>query len=431
VEYVIPIIVIIVLILLNGLFVAAEFAIVGVPRATIERLAAEGQPVARHVRRIIHDPRRQDRYIATAQLGITLASLGLGMYGEHVLAEWIAHGLNALGAYRWVAAHALASVLAVTILTYFHIVIGEMVPKSLALIYADRTALSIAPVMSVIQYLLYPLVVTLNGIGNGMLKLIGIARDFSASHYHTADEIEYLVRESEEGGLLCGEACRVMKELFGFGDLTAGEVMVPRVRVAALSLESTSEQILAAIRQSRHTRYPVYEGDLDHIIGTIHIKDMFPLLHAGNALRKDSIRRAPYLPETAGLDMILAAMREHHAQLVVVMDEHGGTAGIITLEDLFEEVVGDIDETTTACDIEWHEAGCLQVTGTTRIEEVGEVLNVALEHDQVDTVSGLVLTLLNRPPIVGDEVVYQQLRFRVTEIDGHGVRACLVTLETS
>jgi CBS domain containing-hemolysin-like protein len=431
-EIAIPILIIVALILLNGVFVAAEFAIVGVPRATIERLAAQGHGVARQVRRIIHDPRRQDRYIATAQLSITFASLGLGMYGEHILAGWIAQGLESWGAARWIAAHALASVLAITILTYFHIVVGEMVPKSLALISAERTALWITPPMRWVQYALYPLVVVLNGIGNGILRLMGIRREFSASHYHTPEEIEYLVRESAEGGLLQAEAGQVLRDLFEFGERTAGEVMVPRVRVLGLPLAATTEQILTNIRQSRHTRYPIYEGDLDHIVGMIHIKDLFRLLRAGKTLRENGIRPVPYLPETAELDTVLATMRQAHAQMAVVMDEHGGTAGIITLEDLFEEVVGDIEEgVATVPDMAWDDDGRLRVTGTVRIDEVGEALNIPLEHEEVDTVSGLVLTLLDRPPMVGDVVLYGQIRFEVIDIEGHGVGACLVTIEPS
>jgi CBS domain containing-hemolysin-like protein len=430
-EFVIPILIITGLIIANGLFVAAEFAIVGVPRATIEHLASQGHRVARHVQQIITDPRSQDRYIATAQIGITTASLGLGMYGEHMVAAWIAQGLESLGAGQWIAAHALASVLAIAILTYFHIVIGEMVPKSLALLFAERTALYVTPPMRWIQYALHPFVVSLNGIGNGVLKLMHIKRDFAASHQHTSDEIEYLVRESREGGLLASETCRVLCDLLGFGELTASEVMVPRVHVSALSLESTPEQVLTCIRESHHTRYPVYDGDLDHIIGMIHIKDLFGLLRSGATLRDSNIRTVPYLPETAELDAVLVSMRQAHAQLVVIMDEQGGTAGIITLEDLFDEVVGDIGagETTTP-DIVWDDEGNLRVTGTARIDEVGDAFNVSLEHEDVDTVSGLVLTVLKRPAVVGDVVMYQQLHFQVLEVDGHGVGSCLVTRET-
>ena len=429
-ENLLPLLLIMLLILLNALFVAAEFAIVGVPRATIERLAAQGHQGARMVRRIINNPGRQDRYIATAQLGITAASLGLGMYGEHVIAGWIAHALEGWGAVRWLSAHALATVLSVMLLTYFHIVLGEMVPKSLALIAAERTALYITPFMRWIQFALYPLVLILNSTGNGILALVGIRREFSASHYHTPQELDYLVRESEEGGLMRSESGQVLHDLFEFGELTAAEVMVPRVHVRGLPYLASTEQLLEIVRESRHTRYPVYQDDLDHIVGMIHIKDLFKLFRAKKSLHENGIRPLPYLPETADLDAVLTTMRQQHAQMVVVMDEHGGTAGIITLEDLFEEVVGDIEDgLAKEPDIFMEVDGRLRVTGTVRIDEVGEAFDIPLEHEEVDTVSGLVLALLDRPPVVGDTVSFRHLQFEVSEIEGHGVRTCLVSRE--
>jgi CBS domain containing-hemolysin-like protein len=425
-----PVLVILILISLNGLFVAAEFALVVVPRARIERLAAQGHGVARLVRQILHDPRRQDRYIATAQLGITIASLGLGMYGEHILAEWLAQVLQSFGASRWIAAHGVASVLAIAILTYFHIVLGEMVPKSLALLSAERTALLVTPPIRWILFLFYPLVIGLNAIGNGILRLMGIQREFSASHYHTPEELEYLVKESEAGGLLRAEAGKVLRDLLEFGDLTAGEIMVPRVRVLGLPIDASPEQIAAIVHASRHTRYPVYQGDLDHVVGVIHIKDILRLLLAGKTLKENGIRQAPYVPETADLDTVLTTMRQAHLQMAVVMDEHGGTAGIISLENLFEEVVGDIVEGIThPPDISYDKEGRLRVSGTVRLDEVGNALGVPLEHKEVDTVSGLVLMHLDRPPVVGDVVTYDHVRFEVITVEGYGVGACLVTPE--
>ncbi len=230
-----PTIIVTVLILLNGLFVAAEFAIVGAPRATINRLAHGGNRWARLVKRILDDAREQDRFIATAQLGITLASLGLGMYGEHLLAEWLAEQFEHWGWGRWIAAHTLGSITAIAFLTYFHIVVGEMVPKSLALSRADRTVLWIAPVMRLIQFVFYPLVVLLNGLGNGTLRLMGVRRQVGAAEsVRTPDELAYIVRESQAGGMLRRASATMVQELLEFSELTAGQVMVPRVRVVPL-----------------------------------------------------------------------------------------------------------------------------------------------------------------------------------------------------
>lgn len=207
-----------VLILLNALFVAAEFAIVGVPRASVERAAASGHRVAMRVSRILHNPILQDRYIATAQLGITFSSLGLGMYGEHTLAVWIFNLLENHHTPSWLAAHALSSFLSVTILTYFHIVVGEMVPKSLALQYAERTVFWVTPPMSWINFVLYPLVVSLKRTGNMILKLMGVDRHHAAGHYLSPEELQYVIQESRAGGLLREESGRVLKDLLEFGE---------------------------------------------------------------------------------------------------------------------------------------------------------------------------------------------------------------------
>jgi CBS domain containing-hemolysin-like protein len=418
------------LILLNGLFVAAEFAVIGAPKAAIDARAARGHRLAGLVQGILGDPRKQDRYIATAQLGITLASLGLGMYGEHMLAGWLYAKLGQTGAPAWMVSHAVASVAAIGILTYFHIVIGEMVPKSIALQYAERSVLWISPVMMWVKNLLFPLVVTLNGIGNLILRLMGIARQHqSADHFYTPEELQLIVRESEQLGALRADSGQMLRELFEFGDLTAGEVMVPRVRLVGIEVGATPDTIRALLARAPHTRYPIFETDLDHILGGIHVKELFRLLLHGAEVGPQHARPLPVVPETAPLDVVLSTMRAERTQMAIVIDEHGGTAGIVTLEDLFEEVVGEIDEgPTTAPEVYQDEAGRLRVPGTMRLDELGQQFDLDLEHEEVDSVSGLVLTLLGRPPAVGDAVRYDRLHFDVTAVKGHGVEECAVWL---
>jgi CBS domain containing-hemolysin-like protein len=424
-----PVLVIAGLILLNALFVAAEFAFVGAPRTSIEQRAAAGDRRALRVRAILRDPRNQDRYLATAQLGITVASLGLGMYGEHEVAGLIAGPLEALGVDRVVAVHAVASVIAVLLLTYLHIVLGEMVPKSLALQGAERAALALAPVMAAVRVALYPLVVALNGIGNGILRLMGVVRQGgSVEQYLTAEELRYIVLESQEGGKLGRESGRVFRELLEFGDLTAGEVLVPRVRIEGIPLHASAGELAELLGTSPHTRYPVYRDDLDDVIGILHVKDVLRLFLSGAPVSEADVRAVPYLPETAGLDVVLAAMRRESTQLAIVLDEHGGTAGLLTIEDLFEEVVGEIQEETEASQTWVDRDGHLHVAGTVRVEEVGEHVGRVLEHEEVDTVSGLVLALLERPAQPGDRVVYGGVAFDVVAVEGHGVTECLVTL---
>ena len=418
------------LILLNGLFVAAEFAIVGAPRSAIDARAAAGNRLAMMVQRVLHDPRRQDRYIATAQLGITVASLGLGMYGEHVLADALYYWFDAPGMPAWIASHGLASVLAIAILTYFHIVVGEMVPKSLALQQAERMALWITPPMLWILTLLFPIVVALNGIGNSILRVFGVDRqEQTPDQFYTSEELQLIVQESEELGAIRSESGQMLQELFEFGDLTAGQVMVPRVRVTGIPVGSPPEKLREILQSSPHTRYPIYETDLDHIVGMTHIKDLLRVLMSGRPIQASDTRQLPLVPDTAPLDSVLATMRARRTQMAVVLDEHGGTAGIVTLEDLFEEVVGDIEEgtptnTPTFRDLD----GRLRVPGTMRVDELGQQFDLDLEHEDVDSISGLVLTLLGRPPQIGDVVRYDRLSIEVTAVKGLGVEQCAVSL---
>ncbi len=418
------------LILLNGVFVAAEFAIVGAPRAAIENLAGEGNRLAKRVLAVLEDPKQQDRYIATAQLGITAASLGLGMYGEHVLADAL-HGLVAeSGLPPWLISGAIASAVAVAILTYFHIVIGEMVPKSLALQHAETMVLWITPPMLWIRNALFPFVVVLNGIGNRLLKIFGVSRQAqNADQYYTSEELQLVVQESEDRGALRAESGQMLQELFEFGGLTAGEVMVPRVRLAGIPLGTTPEQIRDLLGRTPHTRYPIYERDLDHILGMVHIKDLLRVLLRHEVIGRTHARPLPLVPETAELDTVLSTMRQERTQMVIVLDEHGGTAGAVTLQDLFEEVVGEIEEgPPRAPQVYRDPQGRLRVPGTMRIDELGQEFDLELEHEDVDSVSGLVLTVLGRPPSVGDSIRYDRLQFEVTAVKGHGVEECAVWL---
>lgn len=420
--------IILLLVLANGLFVAAEFAIVGATRASIEHQAAQGNRLAQRVARILEEPRQQDRYIATTQIGISVASLGLGMYGEHVLAELIVPWLEPYDDSPWIAAHALASGIAIGLLTYLHIVLGEMVPKSLALQSADTAVLYVSPVIEALEVALRPLVVALNTAGNAVLRIFGIRRqEVEAERYHTPEELEFIVKESQEGGLLRGESGKILRELFEFGDLTARQAMVPRVRLVGIPVETEIDELRQLVRTEPHTRYPVYAGDLDHIVGSVHIKALLRHLIAGRKITARDARPVPYIPATTAMDDVLAAMRRQSAQMAVVMDEHGGTGGLITIEDLFEEVVGEIEEGRERTPIVREGDGRLLVRGTVRLKDAGEKLGVVLEHPDVQSVSGLVLTELGRPAAVGDVVVWNGVRLEVTSVAGLGVGDAVIT----
>jgi magnesium and cobalt exporter, CNNM family len=429
-EILIPVAIILILVLVNGLFVAAEFAIVGAPRASVEHQASQGSRLAQGVLRVLEDPRLQDRYIATTQIGISVASLGLGMYGEHWLADQIQPWFVRFETLGWIASHTVASMTAVAILTYLHIVIGEMVPKALALQKADKTALYVSPLIRALQQVILPLVVSLNAVGNRLLRLAGIERrEVERERYHTAEELEFIVRESQEGGLLRGEAGEILRDLFEFGDRTAGEVMVPRVLLTGIPVGAEPDELRAIVRSHPHTRYPVYSGDLDNIIGSLHIKEILRHLVSNQPVAARDARALPYVPGPAYLDEVLAAMRRFRAQMAIVMDQHGGTAGLVTIEDIFEEVVGDIEDEGRARRAIVREAdGRVRVRGTVRLDEAGEALGSSIEYQKVTTISGLVLLLLNRPAQAGDVVTYRNVRLEVASIAGRGVGEAVLSV---
>ena len=420
--------VILVLLLANALFVAAEFAIVGVPRTSVERLASRGNTLARRVMRILEHAKRRDRYLATTQIGVSLASLGLGMYGEHVIAEWIGNWLEPMTIARFIVAHTVGSVVAVAILTYAHLVIGEMVPKALALQSAERTAMWVSPFIETLEKAILPLVVSLDALRAMVVRAIGIEGEVAEEErYHSTEELQLIIEESKEEGLLRGESGRILSELFEFGDLTAGQVMVPRVRLVSIRVGANADRLREIVRMRPHTRFPVHTGDPDDILGSVHIKDLLRHIVSNQPITAADARPVPYIPNTMPLDEVLGAMRRTRAQMAVVMDEHGGTAGIVTIEDLFEEVVGEIDEGRGRTPI-WREpSGRLLVRGTVRLKDAGDAIGRSLEHPDVQTISGLVLALLGRPAVAGDVVTWNNVRIEVTAVAGRGVADAALT----
>ncbi len=429
----VPILIIAVLIFLNGLFVAAEFAIVAVPRTRIAQLAEDGSRAARQTLKVLLEPSLQNQYIATAQVGITIVSLGLGMYGEEVLAEWLEAGFHTLGALAEPLAHTVSTVIAVGVLTYLHVVLGEMIPKTLALQASEPTALRLAQPMAITEKLFYPIVFALNGLGNIIVRLLGIPPADSAARLFTPEELEFIVEESSEGGLLDPDEQLFIENIFDLQERTVEQVMTPRTQVVGIPVDATEEIVMQRICETRKSRYPIYEEDLDHIIGILHIKDL-ARYQVGEQQERLDLRQLSrpitFIPETLLLSKMLVQFRQQQIQIGVVVDEYGGTSGIISIEDLVEEVVGEIQDEfdREILPIQELEPGELRVRGDLLLDELNQHYNLSLESAEAYTVGGLVMQLLGRIPLAKDEVSYQGLQLEVESVERLAVQSVIIHL---
>lgn len=410
------------LVLMNGFFVAAEFALVSVRRTRVEELVAQGNRTASVIRKAIEEP---DRFIAATQLGITLASLGLGWVGEPALSHLIDPVIVLIPIpERWVniTSHGLAAAIAFAFITFLHVVVGELAPKSIALQRPEQTAMVVAQPTVAVEWLLRPAIWLLNGAGNGVLKLLGLGPTSGHEMVHSVEEIKMLLAASADSGLLAGDEHDMLDAIFSLRDLLVRQVMIPRTEMTALSSEATLHNLLDLLKESPHTKFPIYEHDQDHIVGILHVRDVVQQLAQGqlDTPVASFMRPAIFLPETARINTALPALRESRQHIAIVLDEYGGTAGMITLEDILEEIAGSIPDQFELGEPEivQRQDGGWTVSGLALLEDVSDVLNVRLSDEVYDTIGGYVMGKLERIPQPGDEVQVAGLRFRVERVDG-------------
>jgi CBS domain containing-hemolysin-like protein len=408
------------LVLANAFFVAAEFALVGARKTRLDEMARGGDGKARLARRAVQS---LDRYISATQLGITLASLGLGWIGEPTVAGLIE------GAFAWLpptlatlGTHATAVAIAFTFITVLHIVLGELVPKALALLYPEDVSRWVAaPIMAFGWVMALP-ITFLNGISNVVLRLIRVPRPSEHDRLHSPEEIRMLVEQSQEAGSLEQHDARLLEGVFEFTEKTAEEVMTPRTDIEALEAELDMRGAADRVAEARRSRYPVYTGGLDEIVGVVHAKDILSALRASPEAPIRSIMRAPlFVPGTREVEDVLADMKRLKVHLAVVLDEYGGTAGLVTLEDLLEEIVGPIfDEYDRPETVSLEPSGAL-LDGATPISEFNAEHDATLDDTDYTTVGGLVFGQLGRLPRPGDVVQLGDVRFEVVSMAGRRV----------
>lgn len=436
-EMLIPVLIIAILILFNGIFVSAEFSLIAAPATRIAQEAKAGSRPARRILNVLRNIDWQNRYLATAQVGITIVSLGLGMYGEHVMAEWLLVPLEQYTVLAAPLAHSIATVLSVALLTYLHVVLGEMVAKSLALHFAKPVVLRLAMPMAILERILGPLIFLLNGMGNLVTRLLGVPPADRQARLFSPEELEYIVEESYESGLIQSSEQLFIENIFDLRERTVGQVMTPRTRMVGIAADENLEAVLDTVCEARHSRYPVYEDGLDQIIGVFHIKDLarYQVNPSGPFdLREIANRRpVPFVPESLSVEAMLVRFRRESLPLAIVIDEFGGTAGLVTLEDLVEEVVGEIQdefdqETAPFERLSEHE---LRVQGTLLLDELNQHFDLALAHPEVNTVGGLIMSLLGRIPQPGDRTEQDGIEFEVESVDRMAVQTARVHLPES
>jgi putative hemolysin len=410
-----------VLILLNAFFVAAEYGLVTARRTRIIELHHQGNRRARDVLRITSDP---PHFIAAMQLGVTLTSLGIGALGEHALAKAFD---------PWLAS-ALAVALAYLILTFLHVVIGELVPKGVALGHSEGTALAVSAPVRAFFTLFKPFIWVLEWATELVLHWLGLKPPGAEDEVLSEAELRMVVSQSTRGGEIEQQEQEMLYKVFDFADKEAADVMVSRPEVVALSIDLPPEQALEAVMDAPYTRYPVYRGTLDDVVGILHVRDLFHALRdrgMADVRLEDIVRPAHIVPETKDLAALLTEFRRTNQHMAIVVDEYGETEGIVTLEDLLEEIVGEIEDEFDLPDesVEQVDDDTVKIDGTFPIDDFNERFHTDLPVEDYHTVAGFVFGLLGRAPEVGDDVSHDGMRFDVLEVDGSRIEKLAVTFE--
>jgi CBS domain containing-hemolysin-like protein len=415
---------VILLVAVNGYFVAAEFSLVSIRSTRVDQLVEDGNVIARFIQKSKQDP---GRFLSASQTGITLASLALGWVGEPAISEIL---LGAFGRLQFVLGpvvlHTVATVITFILITYIHIVLGELVPKALALQRTEPTLLLTAWPMRFLTVAFTPFIIVLQRSTKWLLGLLGIEQVPEHHLVYSEDELKRIVSASHEVGILEAHEQDMLHKVFAFSDKVAREVMIPRPDIKALSVNVTWHDLLAEVREHAHTRFPVYEENIDNVIGVFHAKDLFAFLSERPIEEfnmRALIREVPFVPESKPVDDLLTELKKGKTQIAIVMDEFGGTAGLVTLEDLLEEIVGEIaDEFDDEHpEIEMIGPGQYLLDGRYRIAEFNDRFASGLPTDDFDTMAGLVFGTLGREPQVGDEVALGDVSFTVKHMEGHRI----------
>jgi CBS domain containing-hemolysin-like protein len=408
---------IVVIIAWNAFFVAAEYAFISVRRTRLDELVAQGNRRARMVKGIVDRP---SHFISAMQLAVTLSSLALGAIGEPAVSRALQ---NTVGSVSSGVATTISIIVAFAAISALHVVLGEIVPKSYTLANSERVALFVAGPTRIFFFLFGPIISALDWLARQVVRLLGVQASGHAQDVHSEEELKMLVRRSSSRGVLEASEQEMLDKVFDFADTEVEDVMIPRPDVIALPVALSPPEALAQVLEHPYTRYPVYEEDLDDIVGVLHVRTLFGAMQNGGSAERDLrglCRPAHFVPETKRLGVLLAEFRRMNSHMAIVVDEYGSVAGIVTLEDLLEEIVGDIADEFDRPDSSVLRLGRnrVRVEGSYPIEEFNERFQRVLPAGDYHTVGGFVFGELGRAPVPGDAVTVEGSRFAVVDVDG-------------
>ena len=416
--------IVIVLIAASGFFVAVEFSLIAADRSRLETLADQGRWPARVALSVL---RRMSFHLSGAQLGITVTSLLLGFLAEPLVGRLIDPVLSRV---TGSSGSGLSVILSLLLATVFQMVAGELIPKNIAIAHAEASVQVLAPAARIVHGAFSPLILLFNGAANALVRLVGIEPREEHHVHRSLEELEYLIRTSGNSGALDPESHSLLTRTLRFGDKTAADALTPRVHLEAVPVTATVAELATFAAEIQHSRYPVYDGDLDNLRGVVTITSIFAIPPAERAGRSvASIMAEPLVvPETRDLVDILADFRRTGTEMAVVIDEHGGTAGILTLEDVLEEIVGEVDdEHDEASPLTGDVDGVYVVAGTLHLDEVADLSGLDLPEGGYETVAGFVLARLGRIPTPGDSVACDGWQVEVVEMDGLRIASLQLT----
>ena len=419
------VIIVILLVFMNGFFVATEFAMVKVRKSRIETLAMEGNGNAKHTLKVVTD---LNSYLSACQLGITLASLGLGWVGEPAFAEMLRPLINLFNLPE-ITLHSISVVLGFSIITGLHIVLGELAPKSLAIINTENIAMYTALPLIAFYRLTYPIMWTFNHSTNLVLKIFGISQINEQEAAHTDEEIKLLVEDSYKHGLIDQTELTFVDNIFDFSEKTVRDIMIPRTDMACIFIEDTFDEIINYALEEQLTRYPVCRDSKDNVIGFIHIKDLYKLKFEGNDNIEGIIREIKFVPESLSISELFKTFKKEKAQMAIIIDEFGGTAGLVTTEDILEEIVGEIqDEFDDDGEEEIRETdnGSYVVDGKVLIGDINELLDTNIEAENIDTIGGWIYSQLKSYPKPKEKINYDKYEFIILKCDRKRINQVLI-----